>query len=247
MRKATFRAAVLVCLAALGCSTAPSSTHAPADPSSPPLDRALFPAVGATSFLTANQRELLSQGSGDDTAGAGARGALAEGDADASAPAGAEPPSSALEPMPEPDPTRLIVEADIFKLEGSLLYVLHRYRGLLIFDVSDPDRIQVVGRLPFQAVPLEMYVRDASSIHPERHAQRASVGEGRLAADLVRHVGVYVEELSTGPRGGDAASLQVASTPAAPGTPPAERRGLRFPAESRVAGEARTPGCESSM
>ena len=62
--------------------------------------------------------------------------------------------------MPEPDMSREIVEADIFAADGDILYVLNSYRGLLIFDMANPDQPELVGRLPFQAHPVDMYVRD---------------------------------------------------------------------------------------
>lgn len=134
-----------------GESPPPTSTEAPA------LDRAIFPAEGATEFLTANEQELLSSGA---RGGANARGEL-DADADfAGAAEGADPGAPPAPGEAVPDPSREIVEADVFRLEGDRLYVLNRYRGLVIIDVADPDRLRVLGRLPFQAVPVEMYVRD---------------------------------------------------------------------------------------
>jgi hypothetical protein len=124
----------------------------------PALDPSIFPAVGATEFITANEKEQLSAGTGD-YGYRGRNGGAELGDGDYAA--GADEPSARdPEPMPEPDPTREIVEADIFKLEGDILYVLNSYRGLVVIDLSVPDRPQVIGRLPFQAVPVDMYVRD---------------------------------------------------------------------------------------
>lgn len=124
----------------------------------PALDRAIFPAEGTTEFVTANEKEQLSAGTGD--YGYSGRNAGDElGDSDGAG-GEAEPGTGDPEPMPEPDPTREIVEADIFKVEGDTLYVLNSYRGLIIIDMSEPDRPEVLGRLPFQAVPVDMYVRD---------------------------------------------------------------------------------------
>ena len=129
---------------------------------SPTVSATLFAQKGDTDFITANQREQLSDNANPDgTRGSSSRGELAEGDSAAGAASNEGAPTAPpSQPAPEPDPTRTIVEGDIFKVEGSLLYVLHRYRGLVIFDVSRPDDIKVLGRLPFQATPVEMYVRD---------------------------------------------------------------------------------------
>jgi hypothetical protein len=159
-------AALLMLMALTSCTeiviVPDHSPWTPPSPDAPPVDRAIFPRVGTAEFTTANQRELLSEGTGDWADGRNARSEIAEGDAAAGASPGSETPpqSTAPEPMPEPDPSRLIVEGDIFKVEGSTLYVLHRFRGLLTFDLSVPDRIKLLGRLPFQAMPVEMYVRD---------------------------------------------------------------------------------------
>lgn len=131
---------------------------------SPGLDPAIFPAVGSVSFVTANERELLSNGM-DPGYGHNGRGEMWD-DADASldeaAPQGEAQgqPEPEPEPEAEPDPAREIVEADLFQLDGGMLYLLNRYRGLVTIDVSDPDHLRVAGRLPFQAQPVEMYLRD---------------------------------------------------------------------------------------
>src|SRR5690606_21461178 len=38
-------------------------------------------------------------------------------------------------------------------------YVLSSYRGLFVFDVSDPDHPRELGRMPLVGHPVEMYVR----------------------------------------------------------------------------------------
>ena len=147
----------------------PPGTQPPPPPPSdeaPGLDPTIFPALGTSTFMTANENEQLSNGthSGNTANGRGALDddadfAAADGAGAGEAAPGAAPPQA---PAPEavPDITREIVEADVFELDGDLLYVLNRYRGLVIIDVSDPDNLRLRGRLPFQAVPIEMYVRD---------------------------------------------------------------------------------------
>lgn len=123
----------------------------------PPIDESIFPEPGTTSFLTANENELLSDGTGGGVSGG--RNSYDELADDAEGGA-EEPGDSPPDPMPDPDPTREIVEADIFNVEGDLVYVLNRYRGLVIISLEEPDRPEILGRLPFQAVPVEMYVRE---------------------------------------------------------------------------------------
>jgi hypothetical protein len=126
----------------------------------PPLDPSIFPQPGSTEFMTANSRELLSDGTQDPgyDRGYNAAGALADDASEGGKSTGMTPPGP--QPEPTPDVTREIVEADVYQLEGNLLYVLNRYRGLVIIDVTNPDQMTIRGRLPFQAVPVEMYVRD---------------------------------------------------------------------------------------
>jgi len=58
------------------------------------------------------------------------------------------------------DEEREVEEADIFVLEEDTLYILNQYRGLLIFDVSDPAAPQRLGRARITGYPIEMYVRE---------------------------------------------------------------------------------------
>ncbi|MCC6214926.1 MAG: beta-propeller domain-containing protein [Polyangiaceae bacterium] len=55
---------------------------------------------------------------------------------------------------------RAIAEADIVQLDGDRLYALSRYGGLSVIDVSQRDRLKLLGRLKLSATPFEMYVRD---------------------------------------------------------------------------------------
>lgn len=69
--------------------------------------------------------------------------------------AGGNPPSAA--------PARAIEESDIYKLSGNLLYVMNRYRGLQILDLSDLDHPRLLGRAPIFGYPKEMYVRGTTA------------------------------------------------------------------------------------
>jgi len=55
---------------------------------------------------------------------------------------------------------RAIEESDIYKLEGTTLFVLNRYRGLQIIDLSNLDQPRVIGHAPIYGYPKDMYVRD---------------------------------------------------------------------------------------
>ncbi|MGA1870814.1 MAG: beta-propeller domain-containing protein [bacterium] len=57
---------------------------------------------------------------------------------------------------------REIEEADIIKIEGTYLYLLNSYRGLIICDISDPRFPVILSKTPLESVgtPIDMYIRD---------------------------------------------------------------------------------------
>jgi hypothetical protein len=84
--------------------------------------------------------------------GGGLPGRETDGTADPGAPPAAGPPAPAAT-------DRLIEESDIYKLVGSRLFVLNRYRGLQILELSDLDHPHLIGRAAIFGYPKEMYVR----------------------------------------------------------------------------------------
>lgn len=167
----------------------PGMTGDPADPAQngpqkvpmkassdlPDLDGASFPVLGARTFETAKDVGDSSGNDGSSVAHGGVDfGNAAEGVADsasgaraptttAPAPAVGQAPATPGDPQTagaDPGLMREIVEADVVQTEGDVLYVLNRYRGLLMVDMSQPDSPYVLGRVPFQAQPVDMYLRD---------------------------------------------------------------------------------------
>ncbi len=55
-------------------------------------------------------------------------------------------------------PAREVEEADVVKVAGDLLYVLNPYRGLMIFDLGEPDVPRILGRTPVLGNPVDMYI-----------------------------------------------------------------------------------------
>ena len=51
-----------------------------------------------------------------------------------------------------------VEEADIYRIEGNLLYYFNTYRGLLIFDISDPKTPKQLSRSSVFGYPIEMFV-----------------------------------------------------------------------------------------
>jgi len=55
---------------------------------------------------------------------------------------------------------REVEEADIYKVLGDTMLVLNQFRGLMLFDLSEPDSPRLLGRERILGYPVEMYVRD---------------------------------------------------------------------------------------
>jgi hypothetical protein len=56
--------------------------------------------------------------------------------------------------------TRTVEETDLYRLEGNRLYYLNSYRGLMVFDVTNPDQPALLGRSPIFGTPVDMIVRN---------------------------------------------------------------------------------------
>jgi hypothetical protein len=59
------------------------------------------------------------------------------------------------------DPSREVVESDIWKIRGDRLYFFNQYRGLQIIDIGNPDTATVKGTLSLPAAGEEMYLLGA--------------------------------------------------------------------------------------
>jgi hypothetical protein len=59
------------------------------------------------------------------------------------------------------DPSREVVESDIWKIRGDRLYFFNQYRGLQIIDIGNPDKATVKGTLSLPAAGEEMYLLGA--------------------------------------------------------------------------------------
>lgn len=66
--------------------------------------------------------------------------------------------AAAPETAADADASRAVQEADIVKVVGDRLYALSKYGGLAVIDLSNPDRLRLLGRKRLDAVPFEMYV-----------------------------------------------------------------------------------------
>src|SRR5438552_5399028 len=74
-------------------------------------------------------------------------------------PGGAGPGAAA-----PPDPSREVVESDIWKVRGQTVYFFDQYRGLQIIDISDPDAAVLRGTLDLPAAGEDMYLLGSNSV-----------------------------------------------------------------------------------
>jgi hypothetical protein len=56
--------------------------------------------------------------------------------------------------------SRTVEEADIVRVDGNTLYVVNPYRGLVSFDITNPDKPKRLARLGLTGTPVDMYFRD---------------------------------------------------------------------------------------
>ncbi|HXU74627.1 MAG TPA: beta-propeller domain-containing protein [Polyangia bacterium] len=115
--------------------------------SSNPNDRI----VGQTDFVSAPMAGTSSGGgaTAGDANGAGGGGA------------GGTP---AQNPGSNTTVNRTVEETDLYRLEGTRLYYLNGYRGLMVFDVSDVDHPKLLGRSAIYGSPVEMLVRNGIAV-----------------------------------------------------------------------------------
>jgi hypothetical protein len=74
------------------------------------------------------------------------------------------PGAAADETAPDAASTRAIEEADVHRLDGSMLYALNAYRGLQAVDLSDPAAPRLAWRTPVTGQPIDLYLRDGTAL-----------------------------------------------------------------------------------
>jgi hypothetical protein len=61
-------------------------------------------------------------------------------------------------------PARTVQETDLYAVEGTRLYYLNSYRGLMVFDITNPDAPALIGRAPIFGDPQEMTVQNGVAV-----------------------------------------------------------------------------------
>jgi hypothetical protein len=62
------------------------------------------------------------------------------------------------------DPTRSVVESDIWQIDGNTLYFFNQYLGLQVIDITSPDNATVRGTLGLPAAGEQMYLADSNHV-----------------------------------------------------------------------------------
>jgi len=106
--------------------------------------------VGQTSFESAAPNGSYGDG----------RGAVAGDGGAGDAPAPPAAPGAGA----DSGPPRTVEETDLYRLDGTRLYYLNSYRGLMVFDVTNPDRPRMLGRSPIFGTPVDMIVRNGIAV-----------------------------------------------------------------------------------
>ncbi len=115
------------------------------------------PVTGQTDFVSAPQLGSApgGNGSGENLAGGGGPSLAVAPPAAAGATAASSSTSS---------PSRTVQETDLYAVEGTRLYYLNSYRGLMVFDISKPDAPTLLGRSPIFGDPQEMTVENGVAV-----------------------------------------------------------------------------------
>ena len=102
--------------------------------------------IGQTSFESAPPNGSRGFGGGGSASGEG------------------DNPGTPAPPAPPTTPARTVQETDLYRLDGNRLYYLNSYRGLMVFDVTNPDQPRMLGRSPIFGNPVDMIVRGGIAI-----------------------------------------------------------------------------------
>jgi hypothetical protein len=113
------------------------------------------PVMGQSDFTSSPQ---LGGSSSND------RGPAANGAAGVSLSTPSAGAATAAAPATSTAAPRTVQETDLYAVEGNRLYYLNSYRGLMVFDITNPDAPALLGRAPIFGDPQEMTVHDGVAV-----------------------------------------------------------------------------------
>ena len=135
--------------ASCGSSSQPGPVSQPDGGNLTPGDAEGNLTPGQTDFTTEEQGSGNGQGASD------AAGGAANGPATVPAAGGT---SSTTAPGAPSGRDATVQEADIYRIDSDRLFYFNTYRGLLIYDLTDPKNPKQLSRLPVYGYPIEMFV-----------------------------------------------------------------------------------------
>ena len=105
--------------------------------------------------MTPGQTDFTTEEQGSGQGGFDSTGGATNGAPSVPAAAG---PSSATTPGAPSGRVATVQEADIYRIDSDRLFYFNTYRGLLIYDLTDPKNPKQLSRLPVYGYPIEMFV-----------------------------------------------------------------------------------------
>lgn len=109
--------------------------------------------TGQTEFMSAPQLGSAPGGGG-----------FAAGGVDAAPAPSVSAGTTASSSSTSQSPSRTVQETDLYAVEGTRLYYLNSYRGLMVFDITNPDAPALLGRSPIFGDPQEMTVQNGVAV-----------------------------------------------------------------------------------
>jgi hypothetical protein len=104
------------------------------------------PALGQSTGLTFGAADNAGAGTGSSSGG------------------GAQAPAAASTSSSGSAAPRTVQETDLYAVEGNRLYYLDSYRGLMVFDITNPSAPVLVGRSAIFGDPQEMFVQNGIAV-----------------------------------------------------------------------------------
>jgi hypothetical protein len=78
----------------------------------------------------------------------------------------------------------VLEESDIYKVVGDRMYILNRFRGLMVADVGDARDLKLLGQLSVPSTPREMWVRGDTALVIASRQEAWGSGWGRSTVDV---------------------------------------------------------------
>jgi hypothetical protein len=136
---------------AASCAGSKSSVGTPDSGAPHPGD------IGDAGKLTPGQTEFTTEQTGS-AAGAGMQNGASPPMASVGGSTATDSSKTAATPGAPGGRDATVQEADIYRIDNDRLFYFNTYRGLIIYDLTDPKNPKQLSRLPVYGYPIEMFV-----------------------------------------------------------------------------------------